>query len=1006
MIHNEIVLQNIEYDMVIGSSLISMYTKLGLVHDAYKVFNSFPHRNVVLWNNMLEAVIEDSNSLPQSSFFMKMQQEGVHPDKVMYISILKACEKLGLLKEGRLIHGRIIISINEVDSVLGSTLISMYSRCGSLDDAGKVYEDLACRDLVILGAMIAAYVEEGFDQCALELFIQMLKITDRPDKGTVFYVLRACSNLKALQYVQLLHDQMIRARLESDSVLTNTLVDSYCKCEDLVDACQVFGVSKKCDVVSFGIMMAGYIQHGFNTKSLELFLKMVLTGLRPDESTYISSLKASCNINTLETNHCIHYLIVHDGWEFNPAVGKALIETYSKLKCLEESYNVFRRLLDQKVALWSAMMTSYVEQGYEHEAIGIFDRMQKELVVLDSCSLMQALKACTMLKDSGEGKIVHSIIMIHGFDEDEAFQSSVINMYLSCNKVHEGLKVFESSPQQNVVTWSVLISRYAESGCSLLAFELFNNMLQKGLQPDRVIFLSILKACTTSGTIIHGKFVHHQIIKHGLFSDVLGNALIDMYGKNRSPMEAQNVFDRLHMPNIISWTSIVAAHADGGNLHGALSSFETMQKEGMEINVVTFLCTIKACSNASVLQEGRLLHSSCLEFELHDVDAIASALINMYAKCDIVEDAYAIFNHLSNPDVVTWGSMITALVQHGREFSAFKLFNRMQAMDVNSSTAIFLCVLKACSNVGAIVQGRWVHDQILRSEYHSDSYLGNALVSMYASFGSMDEAHNVFSKLLAQDNFAWQAMISGFSKQGDAESVSNFLEQMQRSGLHPLETTYSSILACCSHSGHIEKGPFYFNQIRNVSWISAEQHFNCMIDLFGRTGNLKAANELLLSMPGNPDPVGWISLLCASNAHGNLGVGKLCFGNTIQCLPEFGGGYVFMSNLYVDSVLWKDEQALMEQRKSVEPGNKPTETYNKMNDAYHLFRIGDTGSLARHKLHASFDRINWSIERAGYVPHAWTFCKALSVVDENTHQEISQAEDAPLFLEYTTEKAN
>ncbi|KAH7306554.1 hypothetical protein KP509_22G018600 [Ceratopteris richardii] len=75
------------------------------------------------------------------------------------------------------------------------------------------------------------------------------------------------------------------------------------------------------------------------------------------------------------------------------------------------------------------------------------------------------------------------------------------------------------------------------------------------------------------------------------------------------------------------------AHVDGGNLHGALRSLETMQKEGMEIKAVNFLCTIKACSNASVLQEGRVLHSSCLEFGLHD--------------------AYAIFNHLSNLDVVT-----------------------------------------------------------------------------------------------------------------------------------------------------------------------------------------------------------------------------------------------------------------------------------------------------------------------------------------------------------------
>ncbi|MCO5559609.1 hypothetical protein L7F22_013210 [Adiantum nelumboides] len=554
-------------------------------------------------------------------------------------------------------------------------------------------------------------------------------------------------------------------------------------------------------------------------------------------------------------------------------------------------------------------------------------------------------------------------------------------MYFSCRVLQEGQNVFDSLPRQNVVTCSALISGYTDSGCSTLAFQLFDDMLKKGVRPDRVIMLHILKACATSTSLAEGKLVHHLIIKYGLCSDVvLGNALVDMYGKCQTFMEAQNVFNRLQTPGLISWSSIIAAHGEAGNLRNALESFENMQKEGMEPNVVTFLGTIKACCNSGALEEGRLIHHVVLEFGLKNDHVIASALIDMYSKCELVEDAYKVFGGLSYHDDVSWVTILTSFVQHGHEFSALELFDRMQTKGVKPNTATFLCILKACTNVGALGQGQLIHDRIVRSEFYFDSYLGNSLVYMYARFGSLDDAYNVFLKLSEQDRVSWEVLMSGFSLQGNSDSVKDCFEKMQSLGCLPQETTYSSILAACSHGGYVHEGPAYFNHTGDVGKIFPKnEHYNCMVDLFGRAGLLKTANEMLQSIPEDPDLTGWVTLLSACKSHGNVGLGKHCFEHVAQCAPDFAAGYALMSDIYADAGMWEDVHGLFEQRKSFGAWKKPGQAIIEVNNNLHNFTVGDFEGPSGMTLHTCLDKTIRVLKMKGYIPQVWAYSEALPI---------------------------
>jgi pentatricopeptide repeat protein len=216
-------------------------------------------------------------------------------------------------------------------------------------------------------------------------------------------------------------------------------------------------------------------------------------------------------------------------------------------------------------------------------------------------------------------------------------------------------------------------------------------------------------------------------------------------------------------------------------------------------------------------------------------------------------------------------------------------------------------VVKACGNVGAVVQAQLIHNLVLESEFYSDGYLGNALIDMYAAFGRLKDALKVFSALPERDRISWEALMAGFSLQGNFDLARKCFEIMRQKGFAPQDTTYSNILSACSHGGEVKEGNLYFKHGGNEEGESSStgtksEHFNCMIDLFSRAGCLETAEETLLSMPSNPDIIGWMTLLSACKTHGRVDLGKRCFQHVARHESyQAAAGYALMSSLYSDA---------------------------------------------------------------------------------------------------------
>ncbi len=268
------------------------------------------------------------------------------------------------------------------------------------------------------------------------------------------------------------------------------------------------------------------------------------------------------------------------------------------------------------------------------------------------------------------------------------------------------------------------------------------------MSPYKFTFVQVIKACAGLGTLEDRRLVHKHLIQSGCESDVfVGSSLVDMYTKYGSIEDARKVFNKMPSQDVVTWNAMVWGHVKCGQGQKALELFRQMQQEGVQPDSVTFAGVLKACSSVVAIEEGRCVHQQIIQSGLESDVCVGHSLVDMYARCRSMEDAWRVFNKIPSRDVVTWTTMILGHVQCSQGQKALELFRQMQWDGVQPDSVTFVGVLKACASVVAIEEGRCAHEQIIQSGLELDVFVGNSLVHMYAKCGNMEDAWSVFNKL-------------------------------------------------------------------------------------------------------------------------------------------------------------------------------------------------------------------------------------------------------------------
>ncbi len=229
--------------------------------------------------------------------------------------------------------------------------------------------------------------------------------------------------------------------------------------------------------------------------------------------------------------------------------------------------------------------------------------------------------------------------------------------------------------QLHPFAWNQKLTKYVQAGQHEKAMQLFQQMQQEGMSPDKFTFVQAVKACAGLGSLEDGRLVHEQLIQSGCESDVfLGSSLVNMYATCGSIEDAWRVFNKMTSRDVVTWTTMILGHVQCRQGQKALELFRQMQQEGVQPNSITFVGVMNACASIEALEEGRCVHQQIIQSGFEMNVFVGNSLVDMYAKCGSIDDAWRVFHKMPSRDVVTWTTMILGHVKCGHGQKALELF--------------------------------------------------------------------------------------------------------------------------------------------------------------------------------------------------------------------------------------------------------------------------------------------------------------------------------------------
>eukprot|EP01018_Ginkgo_biloba_P026238 Gb_36365 [translate_table: standard] len=484
---------------------------------------------------------------------------------------------------------------------------------------------------------------------------------------------------------------------------------------------------------------------------------------------------------------------------------------------------------------------------------------------------------------------------------------------------------------------------------------------------DSSAFVSLLQTCTNMKSV---KQVHGLILVTGLEQDVfLGTKLVTMYAKCGGLVDARIIFDNVPRRNLFSYNIMIGGYAKEGQCEETLKVYHQMQRAGIQPDEFTFPLILKACANLSALQQGKEIHYHIVRNGFESDVFVGAALVDMYAKCGSIENARQVFDKMSRRDLVSWTAMISGYSQNGHASEALALFDQMQLADETPDPVTLVSVLSACTDLGALQQGKWVHNCIIRSGFDSNIYVGSALIDMYAKCGSVKIARQLFDKMSTRNVVSWSAMIAGYGMHGQGEEALALFSRMLETGLKPNYITFVAVLSACSHAGLVDEGWKYFECMSRDYGIKPRlKHYACIVDLLGRAGHLNEARDFIKKMPLEPDAGVWGALLSGCRIHGNIELGEHVAERLFELNPEHSGYYVLLSNIYAAAGRWDDVVKVRAMMKDRGVKKRPGRSMIEVDNRVHEFIVGDRSHPQSEKIYATLETLSRQMEEAGYVP--------------------------------------
>ncbi|KAL0007978.1 hypothetical protein SO802_009480 [Lithocarpus litseifolius] len=425
---------------------------------------------------------------------------------------------------------------------------------------------------------------------------------------------------------------------------------------------------------------------------------------------------------------------------------------------------VFHQTTQPNIFLYNTLIRGLVSNDCYHETIQYYGLMRSEGFLPNSFTFPFVLKACARLLDVQLGVKIHSLVVKSGFDYDVYVKTSLLCLYASCGYLGHAHKVFDDIPEKNVVSWTAIISGYIGVGQYREAIDMFGVLVEMGLRPDSFTIVRVLFACTQLGDLRIGESIDEYMTEIGMGRNVfVATSLVDMYAKCGNIEKARCVFDGISEKDIVTWSTMIQTYALNGFPKEALDLFFQMQRENLKPDCYAMVGVLSACARLGALDIGDWASGLMDRSEFLSNPVLGTALIDMYAKCGSMAQAWEVFRGMKEKDRVVWNAIISGLAMNGHVKSAFGLFGQIEKTGIQPDGNTFMGLLCGCTHAGLVDDGRQYFNSMNRifSLTPTIEHYG-CMVDLLGRAGLLDEAHQLIKSMPVEANsIVWGALLNG-----------------------------------------------------------------------------------------------------------------------------------------------------------------------------------------------------------------------------------------------------
>ncbi|XP_023644823.1 pentatricopeptide repeat-containing protein At1g22830 isoform X2 [Capsella rubella] len=534
-------------------------------------------------------------------------------------------------------------------------------------------------------------------------------------------LLSTCVDFSEFSSGQQIHGYCISSGLEFDPVLVPKLVTFY-SAFNLLDEAQI--ITENSDILHplhWNVLIDSYVRNKRFEESVSVYKRMISKGIRPDEFTYPSVLKACGVLLDIASGRVVHGSIEVSSHRRSLFVCNALISMYKRFGKVDIARKLFDRMSERDAVSWNAVINCYASEGNLEEALNLFDRMHLSgveatvvtwntlagcclqignyvgalncvvnmrhyNVALDYVAVINGLKACSHIGGLRWGKELHGLAISSCFHKINNVQNSLISLYSRCGDLRHAFLVFQQIEANSLSTWNAIISGYAHDMRSEETSFLLRKMLLSGFHPNYITLASILPLCARVANLQHGKEIHCYILRRQSFNDclILWNSLVDLYAKSGDIIAAKQVYDSMRKRDEVTYTSLIEGYGMLRKGEVALACFKEMIRSGIKPDHVTMVAVLSACSHSNLVGQGKSWFGKMQPvFGIHPRLEHYSCMVDLYCRAGYLAEARDTFRKIPyEPSSAMCATLLKACLIHGNtnigEWAADKLLLEMK----------------------------------------------------------------------------------------------------------------------------------------------------------------------------------------------------------------------------------------------------------------------------------------------------------------------------------------